>query len=181
MKNMKNLLLVSVFALVFFMGVKPANAMTEQELKNKLEQTYVINGEKFKLSNDNKVLLERYLNQYEISEADADYIAARVDEAVAIIENSGKTNLNDLAQSTKDELKAIVEKVTANTSVTATVVNGNVVVYKPDGTGVFAEVDKLVKNTDTDNNLTLVVGLSAGIVLISMVSLVKKSKLVKNA
>ena len=163
---MKKLLVLSFAVLSFLVGVKTTYAMTEQELKTKLSKTYTINGAEFKVDSDNLVLLQRYLDAYDVSSADAQYIADRVDEAVAIIQRSGKTNINDLSASTKNELKALVEKVSANTSVKATVTKGSIVIYKPDGSGVFAEVTKLVKQTGNNvDSMAIVAGVSFAIVL----------------
>ena len=75
-----------VFALVvsLFLGIRTASAMTEAKLKEIMEQTFSINGGEFKLTDEAKVLVERYLNAYDVNEADCQYIADRVEEAKSI-------------------------------------------------------------------------------------------------
>ena len=145
-----------VFALVvsLFVGIKSASAMTEAQLKEKMFQTFTINGHEFKITDSTKVLVERYLDSYDVSEADCQYIADRIDEAINIIKASGKSKIDDLTKTQKNQLKALVEKVSANTSVKATVTKGSVVVYKPDSTNnaVFAEVTDPIKQTGLETS-----------------------------
>ena len=100
---MKKMLILAVFLVGFFFMSTKASAITKQELEDKIGQKYVINGSEFKVSADNMVLLERYLDSYDISEADADYIASKVDEAVAIIKTSGATSIDDLSSTAKNQ------------------------------------------------------------------------------
>lgn len=153
MKKIITLVLV-VSCLIF--GVKNTYAMTEKELESKLTKSYKVNGEYYSIDSDAKVLAKRYLNEYEVSSKDADYIGARIDEAVKIIQDSGKTNWKEFSKETKEKLKALVEKISANTSVKATVMKNSVVIYTPEGK-VFAEVDRFVKQTGNSNIINFVI------------------------
>lgn len=157
---MKKVFLVLVAAVSLFLGVKTTNAMTEAELKEILTKTYTINGGKFKVKESFAGYIDSYLNAYDVKSADADYIAARVDEAINIIKASGKSKVEDLSAAKKNELKALVEKVSVNTEVKATVQGDTLVVYKPEG-GVFAKVDDPIKQTGSESNtLTVIATLS---------------------
>ena len=147
-------LLLAVSCLI--LGIKNTYAITESELEQKITKTYLINGEKYSIGNDIKVLAKRYFDQYDISSKDADYIAERIDEAVKIIQESGKSNFKDFKKETKEQLKALVEKVSANTSVKATVLKNSVIIYSPNGEK-FAEVDKLVKQTGYTDIVSIVI------------------------
>ena len=62
-----------MFLLVaLFIGLVSVNAMTESELEAKLTKSYTVNGSTFKASDSQKVLIKRYLDQYEVSSSDAD-------------------------------------------------------------------------------------------------------------
>ena len=162
---MKKILVLLLMVSCFLVGMKSTYAMTEKELLKKITKSYEVNGEKYSVDEDTKVLAKRYLDSYEVSSKDADYIAARIDEAVKIIQKSGKTNFKDFDKDTKEQLKALVEKVSSKTSVKATVVKYSVVVYTPDGKK-FAEVDKLVKQTgDTNIINAVIVSISLFIIL----------------
>ena len=177
---MKRLFALSFAALVFIVGINTTYAMSEAQLKEKMTQTFTINGVQYKMRDDNQVLLERYLNEYEVSSKDAEYIALRVDKAIDIIKAVGKTRIEDFSKSTKNELKALVEEISANTSVKATVTQGSIVIYKPDGSGVFAEINKLVKQTGLEvNHMFIAVSISFIIVFASAFVVVRKLKIAR--
>lgn len=124
-----------------------AKAMTESELETKLTATYTINEATFKANASQVTLIQRYLAQNELSESDCDYIASKVDEAVAIIDESGVTKLNDLSSNYRKQLSNLASEISANTSVKLTLgSNGTLTVYNTDGT-VFTKITTKIKNT----------------------------------
>ena len=167
---MKKLLTV-LMATALFASMTTVNAMSESDLQSKLTATYTINGEKVSLTSSEKAQVKRYLDKYDLSSSDADYIAAKVDEAISILNKSGEkaNNFKSLSASTKNKLKALVSDVAANTSVKATVTDGSVVVYNEDGS-VFAEVSSVVKQTGANYTVAIVASiitiLGAALVLI---------------
>ena len=158
---MKKLALATLVISLFF-GMVSVNAMSEADLKAKLTQTITISGQKMTLPSETKVLVERYLNENEVSSKDCDYIANKVDEAIAIVQGEGQTDMNKLSRSSKDKLKTIVKEVSSNTSVKATVSKGVLIIYNADGT-VFAEVSHLVKQTGSETSQIVAV---AGVALV---------------
>lgn len=168
---MKRIIVVVLAVISLFVGLKTTNALSEEKLKEKMNQVFTVGNAKYKLTEDTKILLERYLNTYDLSETDAQYISDRYDEAVSIIQKAGNVDFKNLPTATKNELKALVEKVSANTSVKATVTKGSVVVYKPDG-GVFAEVTKPIKQTGSETNTVAIVASLAFLVTVAGAALV---------
>ena len=174
--KMKKVLLslITVFALVI--GMASVSAMTEAELKTKLTQAYTINGEKYWIGSDLKVLAERYLDQYEVSETDCDYISGKIDAAIQVLQNAKKADARELSNAEKEQLKALVSDVNANTSVKATVTRGSLVVFTPSGE-VFAEVNHLVKQTDAGvSTITIVAGVAILITLAGAALVVRQVK-----
>ena len=153
---MKKVFMVLAVVASLFVGVKSASAMTEEKLKEVFEQKFEVKGKTYTIADDAKIMLERYLKQYDVSESDCDYIADRVNDAIKIVQNAGVTEASQLTKETKDELKKLVEKVSANTSVKATVKKKSVVVLKPDGS-VFVEIDKPIKQTGSETNVIAIV------------------------
>ena len=90
MKKIRNI--VCLFVAMLLVGTLNVNAMSKDELKAKLTKAYTINGATFQATSDQKVEIERYLSQNNVSESDADYIASKIDEAVAIIERGDATS-----------------------------------------------------------------------------------------
>ncbi|MBR3897717.1 MAG: hypothetical protein IKJ43_00365 [Bacilli bacterium] len=170
---MRRIKIFTVLCLVLsvVIGVSSVKAMSESQLLEKLTATYDINGYKFQLSDGDRVLAKRYLDLYEVSSAHADYIAGEIDSAIKDMRDSGIKDFSDfskLPSSLKEKLKQHVLNVAANTSIKATVKNGKVIVFNPDGT-VFAEIGKLVKNTGSNLNIIATVALlvtAVGTVLI---------------
>ena len=161
---MKKILMTLLVCILFLtVGVK---AMSEKDLLGKLTGSYDINGVTFQLSESDKALAKRYLDQNEVSSKDAEYIASKVDEAISLMRKAGVKDFSDfskLPKSLKNDLKKLVQDVASNTSVKATVTKGKVVIYNADGT-VFAEMSKLVKNTGSDFQIIPLVALFVSVI-----------------
>lgn len=166
---MKKILMTLLVCILFLtVGVK---AMSEKDLLGKLTGSYDIKGVTFQLSESDKALAKRYLDQNEVSSKDAEYIASKVDEAISLMRKAGVKDFSDfskLPKSLKNDLKKLVQDVASNTSVKATVTKGKVVIYNADGT-VFAEMSKLVKNTGSDFQIIPLVALFVSIIGIVVV------------
>ena len=164
-----------VLLMVVFFSFTGVNAKTEEELKNILNQTIKVGKSEYSLSADEKVLVERYLEQNEVSSADADYIAARIDKAIEIIKKEGHADFKKFSKSSKDKLKALVAEISENTSVKATVTKNSLIVYNQDGTKV--EVTKLVKQTGSETSkIAMIAGLSILIVAVGTCLVVNQVK-----
>ena len=167
---------ILLFAVLLFVGVARVDAMSESELKDALTQTITINGTEVSVDASTKAAIERYLSQYEVSSADADYINARINTAISILKSEGQTDFKKLSTSAKNKLKALVEEVSDHTSVKATVTNGSVVILDSNG-DTFFEVDNLVKQTGSNTTLTaMVAGVSILIVAAGACLVVKQVK-----
>lgn len=173
---MKKVLYAFIMMLGLFIGFRTVNAATESDLRKKLDETFTVNGEKYVVPEDIKVTAKRYLDEYEVSDKDAEYIISKIDAAVKIVKESGAKSVDELTKATKNELKALVADVSANTSVKATVENGNLVVYKPEG-GVFAEISNPVKQTDLNLDFNMIlVGISAIVTLAGIALISRKAE-----
>ena len=172
---MKKLLFASIVA-VLFLGITNVNAMTESELRKRFDETVVIEGTTFAVSDGDKKLVDDYLAKYDLSSDDCQYISDRIDEAKSILTSEGKAKLDTMSASTKDKLKKLVTNVAANTSVKATVTSGSVVVLNSDGS-TFAEFDHLVKQTGTENNsIAIIAGAAFIITLVGACLVVRQVK-----
>lgn len=176
---MKKVFYAFIMMLGLFVGFRTVNAATESDLRKKLDETFTINGEKYTIPNDIKVSLKRYLDEYEVSDKDATYIMGKVDDAVKIVKESGAKSVNDLAKApkaTKNDLKALAADVSNNTSIKVTVQNGKFTLYTPEGK-VFDEFDNLVKQTDLNLDLNMIlVGISALVTLAGIALISRKAE-----
>lgn len=168
---MRKLGIVALLIGLFVVSTVSVKALTEDGLKEKILGTIELGGDKYSLSNADKRIVETYLEQNDISDTDATYIGEKVDAAIAIIQGQGNANFTNYPQSVKDELKALVADVSANTSVKATLTKDGLTVKNQDGSDTV--VTKLVKQTGYESSKTaiivaisfLIVAVGAGLVI----------------
>ena len=153
---MKKKILIVLLAMIS-LGVTNVSAMTKEELQDKVTATYIINGVEFRLSASEIAQVERYLNQNEVSESDADYISTKIDEVVDLLETSDSKSIQDLTKEEKNQIVRIINDISEKTSIKLTISNGKVVVYNQDGT-MFTTITSLVKQTGA-NYLYLILSL----------------------
>ena len=102
MKKLATVTLLIVMLVAFLAGT--VNAATESELLEYLSKDFTVGGKTISISAADKVKIERYLNENEVTAEQADSIIAKVDEAVAVLEKAGETDLTKLSQADKDKL-----------------------------------------------------------------------------
>ena len=137
-----------LFVLFYFFSSFSCFAMTKEELKEKIKNGYVINGEEFKLTEAQYIEVERYLNNNEISEKDINIISNKMDEAKNIIEDSGAKNISELPSEKKEELMGVVEDISSSTDIKISVNKDSISIYNSNGT-LFTKVDDSVEYTDS--------------------------------
>ena len=162
MKNMKKFVFLFVAVLLTTVSV---NAMSKDELKDKLTKSYTINGVTYSLNNGNANMVKSYLEQNEVSESDCEHAAV--------------TDLSKLSTSTKNELKALVNNVGANTKVPVSINNGKLFVgYVDEPTKAFYN-DKVNVKTDvkyTDGNLVITIASVVAIIGIATIAVKAKKQ-----
>lgn len=171
---MKKLSYILLAIAVLFMSTN-VNAMTESELIAKITKTYIIDGEEVKVTASQVTELERYLNKYELSSEDADYISAKIDQAVAIAQSGKAKSFTELTSDEVAQMMTIVSEVSENTSVKATLTKGGkLTIYEQDGTTPFTVItDKDNGIQHTDNNYFIIV-IASAISLLGVVVITKK-------
>lgn len=87
------------------------NAATESELLNYLSKDFTVAGETISISESDKVKVERYLNENEVTEEQADNIIAKVDEVIAIMNEAGESDITKLSREDKDKIISIANGV----------------------------------------------------------------------
>ena len=152
---MKKLLSV-VLVLVMFFAVTTVKAMTEDELYDALTQTITVKGNKYAVDEATKNHARVYLNQFDVSSEDADYINVRINKAIDILKGAGTVDASKLSAGDKEDLKELVKEIRLHTSVNAEVTNGAVVIYDNNG-DVFFEVTRLVKQTGVETSTTAII------------------------
>lgn len=161
--------------LVAFVGLVNVKAATENDLLNKISQEYVVDGEVVKATSYQVNEAKRYLNKYEVSEEDCDFIIAKIDEIYELAKKDKAKSFTELSSSSKAKAVSIVAEISNKTSVKATLTkNGILTIFESDGKTVFAQIiDKDITKQTGSNNI-LVITLSI-VSLFGIVYVAKKA------
>ena len=165
-----------MIAVVMF-GVVNVKALNEAGLKEKLFQEVKVGKGTYTLSDAQKVIVERYLDQNEISDADCTLIWEKVEAALNIIKGQGNVNFTKYPQNIKDQLKALVDEISRGTNnrVKATLTKDGLTVLNSDGTKVV--IDGPVKQTGSETSRTAIIaGISILIVAVGTCLVIKQVK-----
>lgn len=166
---------VTLFAAMLLFGAMNVKAISESELLAKLKQGYVVDGETVKASDYQVSEAERYLNKYDVSDADATFISQKIDEVYELAKADKAKSFTELSSANKAKVVEIVAEISKKTSVKATLTNNGVLtIYESDGKTVFAKiVDKDITKQTGVNNYVLVF---AGVVsVLGVAYIVKKA------
>lgn len=176
---MKKLSALVLTVILFFAGFVTVSAMSEADLMAKFKDTLTLNGDKYGVSSGDLAAVERYFNTYDINATDADFIATRIDTAKGIIEADGHAVFADFSTSTKQQLKTLVDEITAQTSVNATYGHGALIIKNTDGS-TFIEVTRLVKQTGVESSkVAIMSSISLIIVLAGTLLVVKQARSIR--
>ena len=171
---MKKVFYVLAIAVFFLVGTN-VSAMTKQDLKSKLTNTYTIGGKQVSAPANLVTELERYLNKYDLSNSDCDYIASKFDEALTIAQEAGATDYSNLNDSAKSKLVSIVSDISKNTAVKVTLTKGGkLTVYESDGKTPFTVITDKDNGIQNTNNNYLVIVIASVISVLGVVVIAKK-------
>ena len=165
---MKKLISIAILlVMVVMLSAGLVNAATNDTLADEL---YAI-GSKYGMTSADKVKIERYLSDNPVTDDQANQIIAKANEAAAIMEAAGTTNINDLTSEQKDQLKALANEAASIIGLTLVFKSGTVEIYK-DGTLIETlglESGKLAYTGNSVNTVLVVssvavVALAAGLI-----------------
>ena len=105
MKKIVSSIVMLAIVLTMVLGTS-VNAATTDEL---VDEIYSM-GQKYGLTSSDKVRLERFLADNPVTEAEADTLIAKAEQAVAVMENAGVTSVSDLTAAEKSELQELQKK-----------------------------------------------------------------------
>ena len=167
MKKFLTVSLLFVMLVMAFGGV--ANAATTSTLADEL----YAKGAKYGMTTADKVKIERYSAEYPVTDAEADAILAKADEAVAVMERAGVTSYDKLTTAQKDELKAIAKSAAEIVDVTLVFKVGSVEIYK-DGKLIETVTENNGKLAYTGNSVNSVLVVSVIAIIALAITVVAK-------
>ncbi|MBR1539954.1 MAG: hypothetical protein IJ629_02065 [Clostridia bacterium] len=169
-----------VFAILLFCNMTVARAATNEELIAYATKNFEFNGKTVTLKAADKVKVERYLNQYPVTDNQADQIIAKIDEGIAILRAANVTDPTKLSKEKKQEILAIGQQAAkiAGAELTYDAKNDAISIYR-DGVLIDQATtsDALVQTGSKD--YSYIVYIIAGVAVVAIAGFVvytKKSK-----
>lgn len=173
---MKKTLAIVLLAIIAVMALATGvNAATSSSLADEL----YAKGAKYGMTSADKVKIERYLAENPVTDAQADELLAKADEAIAVMEKAGVTNYNKLTKAQKSEIKSIATEAAKKVDLK--------LVFKTRSVEVYNNAGKLVETvTNTNGKLaytgnTVNVALAVSVVAVLAVATVVVRKRIVNA
>ena len=149
----KTLVITILFVMVALLATTVVNATTSSELADTLYNL----GSKYGMTSADKVKIERYLADNPVTDDEANQIVAKAEEAVAIMEEAGVTDITKLSTAQKNQLKTIANEAASIVGITISIKAGVVEFYK-DG--------KLIETATLNNGKLAYTGNSTNVVLV---------------
>lgn len=167
---MKKILSIAITFVMVVMIAVTANATTSSELADELYKR----GSKYGMTSKEVVKIERYLADNPVTDAEADKIVAKADEAVKVMEDAGAKSYNDLTAEQKNQVKTIANEAAGVIGLTLKFSTSSVEVWKGNKKIETITIEN-GKFKYTGNNTAVVVGSSLAI--IALVAVVAKKRL----
>lgn len=123
---MKKLLSIVTILIMMILTSTVVKATTSATLADEL---YAL-GAKYGMTSADKIKIERYVADNTVTDAQANAVVAKAKEAVKIMEDAGKTNINSLTNEEKNQLKAKANEAASILGLTLTFKSGTVEIYK---------------------------------------------------
>ena len=175
MKKIVSSIVMLAIMLTMVLGTS-VNAATTEELVDKIYSM----GQEYGLTSSDKVRLERFLADNPVTEAEADSLIAKANEAVAVMENAGVTDVSKLSSEEKAKLQAIAKEAASIVDVNLVFKAGTVEVYK-DGKLIESISNNYGKLAYTGNNISTVAVVSLVAIFALAIGLVFARRRVANA
>ena len=149
----KTLVITILFVMVALLATTVVNATSSSELADTLYNL----GSKYGMTSADKVKIGRYLADNPVTDDEANQIVAKAEEAVAIMEEAGVTDITKLSTAQKNQLKTIANEAASIVGITISIKAGVVEFYK-DG--------KLIETATLNNGKLAYTGNSTNVVLV---------------
>lgn len=168
---MKKFLTISLLFVMLLMAFATVvNAATSATLADDL----YAKGAKYGMTSADKVKIERYLSENPVTDAEANAVLAKADEAVAVMENAGVTSYDKLTTAQKDELKSIAKSAAEIVNVKLVFKKGSVEIYDQSGKLIETVTVNNGKLAYTGNNVNSVLVVSIIAIIALAITVVAK-------
>lgn len=170
---MKKVLTVAILCVMLIMTFATiANAATT-DLADKL----YAKGAKYGMTAADKVKVERYLSENPVTDEKANAILAKADEAIAVMEKAGVTDVTKLTKEQKEEIKTIAKSAAELIDVKLVFKSGTVEVYNKNGKLIETVSLNSGKLAYTGNSVNTVLVVSVIAIIALAIGVVTKRKI----
>lgn len=168
---MKKTLAIVLLAIIAVMALATGvNAATSSTLADELYSK----GAKYGMTSADKVKIERYLAENPVTDAQANELLAKADEAIAVMEKAGVTSYNKLTDAQKSEIKSIAIEAAKKVDLKLVFKTRSVEVYNNAGKLVETVTNTNGKLAYTGNTVNVVLAVSVVAVLAVVTVVVRK-------
>ena len=165
--------ILSIALLVVILATMMAGIVNAATTSESIEAIYAL-GSKYGMTSADKVKLERFIADYDVTEDQASQLLAKAQEAEKIMIAAGVTNYSELTADQKNQIKSIANEAASIVGVTLTFKKGAVEIYK-DG-----KLIETITNTDGKlaytGNETNVVLIASSIAVIALTAVIIKKR-----
>mgnify|MGYP001004041168 CR=1 FL=1 len=171
---MKKTLTIALLAIITIMALATGvNAATSSTLADEL----YAKGSKYGMTSADKVKIERYLKENPVTDAQANEILTKADEAIAVMEKAGVTNYDKLTKAQKNEVKSIATEAAKIVDLKLVFNKKSVAIYN-DGKLVETVSNTNGKLAYTGNVVNVVVLATTVVALVAVSAVVARKRIV---
>lgn len=139
MNKLYKIISIALLIIVVISMTMTVNAYTNESVISYISKAHTVNGRTVQLSGTQRESLTKYLRENPVTDSEANEIIAKLDEAKALIDNSGATDLSQLSENIKAEVVSLVKSAgaiaglevqidTKSETITIKDKNGNVII-----------------------------------------------------
>lgn len=163
----KTLTIAILFVAIIMLATMGVNAATSATLADELYSKLSAYG----LTSADKVKIERYLADNNVTDEQANTILAKADEGIAIMKDNGVKDVKKLSKESQNELKSIANEAATTVGLTLNFSSNGVKVYNAEGKLIetITSTDGKLAYTGNSVNTVLVVASIAVIALAATV------------
>lgn len=171
---MKKTLTIALLAIITIMALATGvNAATSSTLADEL----YAKGSKYGMTSADKVKIERYLAENPVTDAQANELLAKADEAIAVMGKAGVTSYDKLTTAQKNEIKSIATEAAKTIDLKLVFKTKSVEIYNNAGKLVETVTNNSGKLAYTGNTVNVVLAVSA-VAVLAVATIVVRKKLV---
>lgn len=180
MKKVLSILLL--VAMIFGVATTVNAATANEQFLSYLKAGFEVAGEKLTLTEADLVKVERYLNEYPLTEEQLTELKAQIEAVVNYMNEQGTANPYDLTKSEKEVVFSMAKEAASiiDAELKINTQDNTMTLYK-DGKAVETVTVSNGKLVYTGNNYTSIIVVSIIAIIAVATAIISKKKLVKNA